>query len=319
VLVGSCKGFFYSLDRHTGEVLWQYDISQDGEQSNFHGDPLVLDDVVYIGTDGVGIGHLYAFDFATGAVWWLYPDSRGVATDIASLGDAVFGTTLSDELLCLDRDTGDRLWSYHGDHTTSEDFFNGTPALTPDAIYFGGIDGTLRALDPDSGELRWAQPLGNRITTSVLYLDGQLFVGTEGGTMFRIDAVTGGITNTLDLDGMPSQAIVSADDHLCVFVDWAQSGGEIVAIDTSLAALAWRQPNDEDDKWTSARPYRVGGDVVVGSQKGRVQAFRISDGRPSWLVSIEGTARGMGFANDAVYVGTLDGKVYCVDRVAHTR
>jgi membrane peptidoglycan carboxypeptidase len=50
-----------ALDNKTGKVKWSYDIRNDGEQSQFHGDPLVTDELVIIGTDG-NIGHVYAFD-----------------------------------------------------------------------------------------------------------------------------------------------------------------------------------------------------------------------------------------------------------------
>jgi len=57
-------------------VRWSYDIHQDGNQTSFHGNPLITDQLVLIGTDkscaSGGIGHVYAFDRATGAVRWKY-------------------------------------------------------------------------------------------------------------------------------------------------------------------------------------------------------------------------------------------------------
>jgi len=41
-----------ALDKKTGQVKWDYDIRKDGEQSQFHGDPLIADQLVVIGTDG---------------------------------------------------------------------------------------------------------------------------------------------------------------------------------------------------------------------------------------------------------------------------
>ena len=43
-------------------MRWSYDIHQDGNQSSFHGNPLITDQLVLIGTDkscaSGGIGHL---------------------------------------------------------------------------------------------------------------------------------------------------------------------------------------------------------------------------------------------------------------------
>jgi len=76
LLIGSCAGTFYAFDKRSGKVRWSYDIHQDGNQTSFHGNPLITDQLVLIGTDNGcasgGIGHVYAFDRATGAVRWKY-------------------------------------------------------------------------------------------------------------------------------------------------------------------------------------------------------------------------------------------------------
>jgi outer membrane protein assembly factor BamB len=60
-----------ALDKKNGQVKWEYDIRKDGEQSQFHGDPLVTDKLLVIGSDGK-MGHVYAFDRVTGTVRWKY-------------------------------------------------------------------------------------------------------------------------------------------------------------------------------------------------------------------------------------------------------
>jgi outer membrane protein assembly factor BamB len=53
----------------------------------FHGDPLITDRLLVIGTDG-RIGHVYAFERTTGAVLWKYKvNDRGVASDVIRAGD----------------------------------------------------------------------------------------------------------------------------------------------------------------------------------------------------------------------------------------
>jgi outer membrane protein assembly factor BamB len=95
-------------DKKSGEVRWSYDIGKDGEQRQFHGDPLVTDKLLVIGTDGKS-GHVYAFEPATGTVRWKYLVSdRGVASDIVRFGQNVYFVTLGNELVCLGLETGER-------------------------------------------------------------------------------------------------------------------------------------------------------------------------------------------------------------------
>ncbi|HEX2122070.1 MAG TPA: PQQ-binding-like beta-propeller repeat protein, partial [Thermoanaerobaculia bacterium] len=64
VIIGSCSGSLYSLDRTTGKPIWIYDTRADGPPAEFHGEPLLLGDRVVIPTDADPRGHLYSFDRA---------------------------------------------------------------------------------------------------------------------------------------------------------------------------------------------------------------------------------------------------------------
>jgi outer membrane protein assembly factor BamB len=121
VVVGSCNALMRGLDKKSGEVRWSYDIRKDGEQRQFHGDPLVTDKLLVIGTDGK-IGHVYAFEPATGTVRWKYLVSdRGVASDIVRLGQNVYFVTLRNELVCMGLETGERKWSMHTGYSGGDD------------------------------------------------------------------------------------------------------------------------------------------------------------------------------------------------------
>src|SRR5437588_7649891 len=115
LLIGSCAGTFYAFDKHTGEVRWSYNIHQDGNQTSFHGNPLISESLILVGTDKScapdGIGHVYAFDKATGAVRWKYR-TAGVPTDIARIGSTVYAASFIDQLFALNLADGSLRWKF---------------------------------------------------------------------------------------------------------------------------------------------------------------------------------------------------------------
>ena len=80
VIIGSCAGTLYALDRSTGSPIWRYDTKADGSAAQFHGEPLLIGDRVVIPTDSDPKGHVYAFDSASGALLWKVAFNQGVAT-----------------------------------------------------------------------------------------------------------------------------------------------------------------------------------------------------------------------------------------------
>ena len=93
MFIGSCAGNFYAVNKTTGQLQWSYDIRRDGNQQSFHGDPLVTNDLILIGTDKScdpnGVGHVYAFERDSGKVRWKYR-STSVPTDIIQINSSVY-------------------------------------------------------------------------------------------------------------------------------------------------------------------------------------------------------------------------------------
>ena len=305
LVVSSCNGMIRALDKETGQQKWDYDIRKDGEQSQFHGDPLVTDELVIIGTDGK-IGHVYAFGRSTGVVRWKYRvNDWGVVSDVLRLKNNVYAVTLRNEVVCLDLEDGKMNWTFRSGYSDQAMNFHwtSTPAISDNRVYFGGLDGIVYALDAQSGKLIWKRDLAARVTTSVAVHGHDLYVGTAKRHLYRLDTGSGEVLSDFATESEPRWSLLIAGDSLIAFV-----GDEVLtSLDLSLKKMLWSE--EASKEWTSARPYLWHGAVLAGNRRELV-AFRSSDGAREWSHQFPETVRGIGTSDQVLYVGTLKGPIF---------
>jgi outer membrane protein assembly factor BamB len=299
-------------------VRWSYDIRKDASQISFHGNPLITDDLILVGTDGGNAGHVYAFEKTTGRVAWKYQatgDSqfgRGVGTNIVRLGERVYGVTLANELLCLDLKTGRLNWSFRRPFT--DQAWGTAPAVSGNRIYFGALNGTMFGLDAASGTVIWSRELGARISASPVIIGNDLYVGTAGRYIYRLKRDNGEVISKLELETIPVGPLTPAGDMLLTMLNPRGGAGAsktVVCIDPSKMKLVWSQNSTPD--WTMRQPLVLATAVLAGNEGGEVWAFRLNDGVPEWTHHFNGTIRSIGNSGNVLYIGTLHGTVYAYD------
>jgi outer membrane protein assembly factor BamB len=302
--VSSCNGMIRALDRKTGLVRWEYDIRKDGEQSQFHGDPLVTDRLLVIGTDG-RIGYVYAFERMTGAVIWKYKvNDRGVASDIIRFGGEACFVTLGNELVCVELETGKPKWSFRSSYSGSDDCLTcSSPAVSEGRIFFGGLDGFAYALNADNGKVEWKRDLGAKVTTSAAVNGNSVYLGTDKGHVYRLSVESGEVLGDAATNATPYGHLIPAGDSLFAFL-----GDELVAnFNLDLKKLRWTA--EAPKEWTSARPY-LWRDFVLAGNRHELIALRSADGSRAWSFQFPQTVRGIGMSADVLYVGTLKGPIF---------
>ena len=318
VYIGSCAGIFYALEARSGKVRWSYDIRKDGSQNSFHGNPLVTNDLILVGTDGGTKGHIYAFEKNTGKAAWKYEATsesgfgRGVGTDIVRLGERVYGVALGDELVCLDLRTGRLNWSFR--KPFSEQAWSTAPATSGNRIYFGAINGTMYGLDAASGAVIWSRDLDARISTSPVIVGNDLYVGTAGHFIYRLRPEKGEVISKLELETIPVGPLTPAGGMLLTMLNPRGGAGtskRLVCIDPSRMKVIWSQGSTSD--WTMRQPLVLSSTVLAGNEAGELAAFRLNDGTAQWTRQFKGTIRSIGNSANVLYVGTLQGTVYAYD------
>jgi outer membrane protein assembly factor BamB len=212
--------------------------------------------------------------------------------------------TLQDELVCLDWKTGELVWKSATGRPNDEFFLNAAPAASGDKVLFGGLDGAVYAFDAGSGQVLWKRDLGGRVSTSLLFADGNLFAGTSNRHLYRLDPKTGSATADLATDEVPRGRLLVADGSLLAFF----GEGTLACLDSSLRAIRWRESTL--GPWSSSKPYLWDHAVIAGNERGEVFAFRLSDGSRLWSQRFDGVIRGVGSSEGNLYVGTLKGKVF---------
>ncbi len=319
VFVGSCAGRFYCIERRTGTEVWSYDITQDGAQRSFHGDPLVAGELILVGTDGDGIGHVYAFEHATGKVRWKHPITHtterggGLPTDLIRLDSSVFGVALGDELLSLDLETGRLNWSFRSQFSDFRFAWTSTPAAAGGRVFFGGLDGTVYALDARSGRVLWKREIGPAIHSSVTLVGEDLVVGSANGHLYRLAQATGNVVADVDVGAPPWGRFLVAGDALLLFAGRGDAAS-IVCVDLTSNRVRWNQR--PDGVLNTSRPYLWHGAALTGNEGGDLFVYRLSDGQLDHSFHIDGGARGIGITAEALYVGTLGGTVYALEAAA---
>ncbi|MGK2929394.1 MAG: PQQ-binding-like beta-propeller repeat protein [Acidimicrobiales bacterium] len=150
------------------------------------------------------------------------------------------------------------LWRFDGvDGVTS------TPTVLGDTVYFGAWDGSLRAVDSRTGDLRWETALTTgTIDASPVIAGDDVFVGDGDGRLHAVDRATGDVRWTAILDTHASTQIYSspvvvdglvvigvASTELAIPKSDYTFRGSIVALDRDSGAEVWRTYVTDDDEW----------------------------------------------------------------------
>ena len=156
------------------------------------------------------------------------------------------------------------------------------PSSTTAVMFRGGPDhrgvASRMTVDQVSG-LRWIFPTNGPVRSSPVVSDSVLYVGSNDGYLYALNAADGGLRWRFDagaaVNSTPAvsgDAVYLADDagviHALARADgrerWRLAGGP-------TAPLAWGV--ESGDRYTSS-PALVGAVVVVGNRDGRVYAIR---------------------------------------------
>ena len=66
-----------------------------------------------------------------------------------------------------------------------------SPAIASGVVYVGSNDGTLYAIDQQSGTQKWKFPTAARITSSPAVADGLVYFSSYDGNFYAVDTATG--------------------------------------------------------------------------------------------------------------------------------
>jgi outer membrane protein assembly factor BamB len=173
-----------------GGVAWRFETG-----STVRSSPALVDGVLFVGSSD---GYLYALDALTGQAVWRYNAGSPIASSPAVSGGTVLvgsrdgtlhGVSASNGSGEWTLETGQELplaWGYEG-----WDYIMSSPTLAGGLAYWGGGDGYVRALDPQSGRERWTFNTQGRIRSSPAISEGILVIGNSQGFVFALDAETG--------------------------------------------------------------------------------------------------------------------------------
>ncbi len=306
-----------AFDKLAGDVRWSYDIRQDGDQSYFHGDFHLTDELVLTASDGQGFGTVYAFERKTGSVRWSHTEQENIPSTVVPGGESVYVVTQPDQVLALDLASGDLRWNFRtqGDRIGRTRLVS-SPVVDDELVYVSGRDGILYALDAATGVVEWRVDFQTPAITSPAMWRGGLYVGTGAGRIVRVDAATGTVEAEAEIGSSlyVEYGLSASDDGVFVYSGIApgtSAPAELNVFATSLTEVRWRHDNERG--WSTPRAYSWGEYIVAGDVAGNIYLFRHSDGSVARSFRIDGEPRGIGGEGHMLYIGTLNGMLYAYE------
>jgi len=243
IITGGAGGVF-AIDQEDGHVHWRQNLGSPAFS------PVLTNGIAYVATQG---GRLLALSEVDGMIrWskelsdeWVYPPALGKGLLVTGGGDAlvwglddssgelrwqhkldqelvyspvsasehsVIVTTFSGAVIALKIRDGSEIWSRH---FTTQSL---APTVIDSRVLLPGMDGILRALDPDTGRLLWQQPLDGRIVTPLHGRGDLLLALTEEGTLYLLGADSGKIRHRERIEGSPLGCVFLEKNAVLVFM-----------------------------------------------------------------------------------------------------
>jgi outer membrane protein assembly factor BamB len=245
-----------------------------------------------------------------------------IVATAAIVGGHVFVPCLSGEMVCLDRKSGQRVWTYKSVEKVEPNSFapgfKSSPTVTADAVYAGDEDGVMHAIDRRTGTKKWTFASGGEVYSSAAVIDGRVIFGSYDNNLYCLDEKDGGLKWKFQTDGYVHCApavsdghtfIAGCDEHLRVIN--IQSGeeaadiplgtyliaspavigsvlyvgtyaSEVVAVDWKAKDVKWRYQAGDGDFPFHSSAAVTDKAVVVGGRDKLVHAMDRATGNKLW-------------------------------------
>jgi eukaryotic-like serine/threonine-protein kinase len=197
VVVGSWDGKIYAFDLMTGASRWIHRTMGDTLDSKKFGfDRRAVQSSAAIAGgmlfEGSRDGAIYGLDVATGERRWRvsHQGSWVIGSPAVHDGRVYVGSSDGHFVQALDPETGRELW-----HLPTEANVLASPLRVGNSLVIAtahtdAAAGDLLALDPATGAVRWRLPLDDASNSTPAAADGELYLGTEAGTILAIHEVS---------------------------------------------------------------------------------------------------------------------------------
>jgi outer membrane protein assembly factor BamB len=318
-------------------LKWQYTTGGAVESP-----PAVANGVVYVGSDD---DYLYALNASTGALIWKYYAHYSAEYAPAVANGVVYAFTAG-AVVALNANTGALIWQEHttGGYGSGITVLNGTlyvacgrnayaldagtgnliwqsqdigvvdnsqPAVANGKVYVGSEDGGLYALNASTGAVLWVAPLG-QVNSSPAVANDMVFV--SAGPVFALNADTGTIIWSYSILGIYCGNFRACGPSVANGLVYALDGGAgFYALNANTGGVVF-----DDLLYGGSSPAIANGVAYIGDGGGGINAVNASTGAFLWqyqttfaVVSSPAVANGM------MYVGSNDGHLYAFHLPGH--
>ncbi len=139
--VGFSDGYLVAVQASTGAMKWEKRLNANKKWRDLDSDPVIDGEYIYMmGYDD----HFYAVNSVNGEIIWKY-DQGGFGLPLVTQ-DKIYFPTSQSEMVCLDKETGRKVWSYNGKNGLMT-----SPTQGKGLLIFGEAQGSLVFLDALTG------------------------------------------------------------------------------------------------------------------------------------------------------------------------
>lgn len=285
--IGSSEKF-YALNAETGAEIWS--INVDGPA---HSSPAVYEDVVYFGDFS---GRFYALNTKDGSIKWTF----------FAEGERRFGAKGIHGMEPKDQYIEDD-W----------DFFNSSPSIHHDKIYFGSGNGKIYALDLQTGKEVWAYQTGEVSHTSPAVAYGNVYAGSWDSYLYCLDAETGtkkwNFKTGIDSVNYNQVGIQSSPLVADSTVYFGCRDAHVYALDAITGEFQWKKFNNYS--WIIVSPV-IDEENIYYTTSDSQMFTALNRHTGDSLYSLK--TKGFGFSSpilldDMIYYGVFNGDLVAVD------
>ncbi len=295
VYVGGLDGNLYAVELSSGHQRWVF-----STHSTFKASPGVYQGRAFIGdTDG----RFYCVDAALGKEMWHFDTDGEIDSSPNFCGNSVIFGSRDYNVYCLDIDTGKPAWTFETGYEVRS-----FCSLFDDRCYVGGCDQKLHVLDVKTGkqinEVELVSPTGS----APAILGGIIYLGTESGERYAIDAKSLKIFWRRRADKNVSEDI-SSPAVTAEAVIFGSRDKLVHALDTKTGGPLWTFTTKGR---VNSSPVVVGRRIFVGSADGRLYALDIKTGQLIWDYEAGGAILASpSVAAGRLVIGTTQGDLLC--------